>query len=62
MSVCVPEASMAVCEKPNPDPEGVKRVDLNIGQDILSYTNLIIPAEVTVTLKETSRRAGVGQS
>ena len=22
MSVCVPEASMAVCEKPNPDPEG----------------------------------------
>ena len=61
--MCVPEASMAVCEKPNPDPEGVKRVDLNIGQDILSYMYfLIIPAEVTVTLKETSRGAGVGQS
>ena len=61
VSVCVPEASMAVCEKPNPDPEGEEGwSQYRAGYPLIYF--LIIPAEVTVTLKETSRRAGVGQS
>ena len=61
VSVCVPEASMAVCEKPNPDPEGEEGwSQYRAGYPLIYF--LIIPAEVTVTLKETSRGAGVGQS
>jgi hypothetical protein len=33
----VPEASIPLCEKLNPDHKEVKRVDPNIGQDILPH-------------------------